>query len=110
MRAGKLRHPITIQRPVEARDDFGSVTPTWEIFATTRAEILGLSGREFFAAQQVNSEITTKIKIRHRAGILPTMRVLHGSTVYQLAAPALDPTGRGEELHLLCTLVNEEAP
>lgn len=105
MRAGQLRHQITIQRPVETQDAAGGVVTSWVDVASPRAEVVGLAGREYFAAQGVHSEITTKIRIRYRAGLSATMRALHGATVYEIAAPPLDPTGKRDELHLLCKVV-----
>lgn len=103
MRAGQLRHQITIQRPVETRDAVGAVVTEWQPSPPVWAEVGDISGREYFAAQAVNAETTTRIRIRHRAGIVPKMRVLHPltGTVYDIQA-VLDPTGRRQELHLMC--------
>lgn len=105
MRSGPLRHLIQIQQATETRDAVGGIVTTWSAVASPRAEIITLSGREYFAAQAVHSETTTRIRIRHRAGIVPKMRVLHGSTTYDILAP-IDPDGRKEELHLFCKVVS----
>jgi SPP1 family predicted phage head-tail adaptor len=99
MRAGDLRHTITIQQKTETADAMGGIVQTWSDVVTVRAEVRALSGREFFAAQQVNSEISVKIRIRYRTGIDSTMRAVHGSDIYDIQAVL--PVGT-TELHLMC--------
>ncbi|MGY4892378.1 UNVERIFIED_CONTAM: head-tail adaptor protein [Xanthomonas axonopodis] len=77
--AGKLRHRIRIEQQVITRDDDGVQTMTWQpIHASTlAAAIEPLSAREFIAAGAGQGEITARITIRHRAGILASMRAVH---------------------------------
>jgi len=85
MRAGKLRHKVTIQAPGLTQDpDSGDMVPGWTDFAFVWASIEQLSARDFIAAQANQSEITARIVIRYREGILPTMRILHRSKVYAI--------------------------
>lgn len=76
MRTGRLRHRIIIQQRTETQGTTGEVTWTWSEFATVWASIEPLAGRQFFAAQQVQTAISTQIRIRHREGITAKMRVL----------------------------------
>jgi len=101
MRAGKLRHRVTIQQQTKTQDSTGSVIPSWSALATVWAAIEPLSGRELFSASQVQSSVTTRIRIRARDGITPKMRVLHGSTVFDIEAVLPDPT-KNREIHLMC--------
>lgn len=84
MRAGKLDQRITIQRLDLVQDAIGEIVQTWVEVAVLWASVIDLSGREFIAAQAVTTEVTTKILIRYRAGILPSMRVVHGSDIYDI--------------------------
>lgn len=85
MRAGHLRHRVTLQRPGLSQDpQTGEPVPGWQDVALVWASIEPLSAREFIAAQAGQSEITARIVIRHRAGVLPTMRVVHGGKVYNI--------------------------
>lgn len=79
MRAGSLRHLITIQRRQEYQDATGAVLWTWVPFATVHAAIRPLVGREYWGAAQVQSEITTEIRIRYLPGIHPKMRIVHSA-------------------------------
>lgn len=106
MRAGALRHFITIRQPVETQDGAGGLLTSWQNVANVWAEVVDLSGREYFSAQQVSSEVTTRIRIRYRSGVIPKMQVKDGDVDYDILA-VLDPTGRREELHLMCRRVNQ---
>ncbi len=82
MRAGDLRHRVTIQQLTTTRDAEGVTTETWTNVATVWAAVEPLQGREYFQAQAVNAEVTTRVRIRYRAGIVPTMRILFGFPAY----------------------------
>jgi SPP1 family predicted phage head-tail adaptor len=112
MRAGKLRHIATIQElPLgEAADDtFGQSGAEWrDVIARAWVGIEPLSGTELFRAQQVNPEITTRIRMRYRTGIRPDMRVVYRSKAYEVLA-VIDVEARGRELELLAK-VNPASP
>lgn len=83
--AGKLRHRITIQAPGLTQDPVtGEMLPGWTEFASVWASIEPLSARDFIAAQSGQSEISARIVIRYRPGVLPTMRIIHRSKVYAI--------------------------
>jgi len=47
----------------------GQVTKSWADFLTRSASVEPLQGRELFAAQQIKSETTVKIKMRYDTGL-----------------------------------------
>lgn len=105
MEAGKLRHRVTIQSLSAGspqRTGSGQPDKAWATAATVWASIEPLRGREFFAADAVQSKVAVRIRIRYRAGITAAMRVLHGSTVYPIEA-VVDPENRHVELQLMCS-------
>lgn len=80
--AGRLRHRVRIEQPVEDRDeDSGAVITTWALVAEVWAAIEPLSTREFIQAAAVQSEITGRIVIRFRDGLTPDMRIIHNGRV-----------------------------
>jgi SPP1 family predicted phage head-tail adaptor len=81
---GRLRHRVTIQRPVTVQNvTTGELSTSWAtVVANIAAAIEPLSVREFIAAQGMQSEITARIVIRYRAGLTAEMRIVHGSRVY----------------------------
>ncbi len=102
MRAGDLRHRITIQELTEVKDPLsGEVTNDWKDICTIWAEIRALRGREYFAAQQTIAESSHEITIRYRKGIKPTMRAVHDDRIFDIQA-VLDKDGKMRYLSLVC--------
>jgi len=102
MRAGKLRHKITIQYCPEpqSQDSYGAVIKNWSDYATVWASIEPARGREFWESQQINAEVTAKITIRYLAGITPKMRVKYGSRIFEIIS-VINPEERNRELQLM---------
>jgi SPP1 family predicted phage head-tail adaptor len=107
MRAGLLRHVITIQNETVTRDATGAEVVTWGAFLTARAAIENLSGSEAFASNidQRLAQRMTKITIRARDGLTTKMRVLHGSAVYNIEQIIQDRT-QAREINLICEEIN----
>lgn len=106
MNIGKLRHRITLQKQINAQNDYGAFVTQWQDIATVWAEIKPLSGREYFSAQQVQSEVTTQIWLRYRNDIEPTMRVTHNGKHYDIIS-VLNHQGRNKALQLMCKDVQD---
>lgn len=107
MRAGRLRHLLTIEEPYESEDAFGEPIPSWQSLAEVWGRKTDLSGRELFQAQQVNAEVTTEFEIRHRTDVDARMRVVCDDICYGIRS-VQDPEGLGERTVLLCArTVNE---
>lgn len=105
MNPGNLNKRITLQQQTEEQDASGQLLDNWADIATVWAAIEPLSGREFFAAQQVNSEVTTKIRIRYRDGIKAYMRIKYGERIFDIQS-VIDPKEQHKELVLMCREVN----
>lgn len=101
MRIGSLRHRITIQKFDKVDDGGGGYEETWVAVATVSASVSPLQGKERYEAQQIQSSLSHKIKMRYRDGILPTMRVLFGARIFNIIS-VIDPDERHRELDLLC--------
>ena len=59
------------------------------------------AGREFVAAGALQSELTTKIRIRYRPGITSADRVTHDGKVYDIAS-VIDYRSARRDLVLMC--------
>lgn len=104
MQAGKLRHPIQLQHKITPRDpvtgDF--LAPAWVEFAKVWAAVEDLSARDMIAAKAGQSQVTARMVIRYRAGVLPTMRVVHRGEIYSIeGSPLADRKSGLEYLTLL---------
>ena len=101
MNIGKLRHRITLLKQVNEVNDYGASVQIWRTVATVWAEVRPLSGREYFSAQQVQSEVTTQIWLRHIDGIKPTMKVKFGKREFEILS-VLNTQERDVSLQLMC--------
>ncbi|WP_373882655.1 phage head closure protein [Acinetobacter pittii] len=103
MQAGKLKHRITIQRPINTQDPVtGKLIQTWENFKSIFAEVTDLSTRDVIAAKAANSSIQARAKVRYSTTtkqINSTMRVLFEGYYYKIDGnPMRDPDSRREYL------------
>ena len=99
--SGRLRHRIIIQSQSTTKDTHGQAVTTWTDVATVWAAVEPIRGREFFAAAQINSEVTTRIRIRWRSGVTAAMRVSFDSRIYDIQA-VIVPTEVHDEMQLMC--------
>ena len=105
MRAGDLNKRITLYELVTgspAKDEFGEPNTSWEALDTVWASIEPISGREFWAQQQVQSEITARIRIRYRDDITPGMKAEYQSKTYAIKN-VIDKDEKHAELQLMCS-------
>ena len=102
---GKMRHRITFQKFNGEKDSFGDPLQAddsnWTSVATVWAAIDPLSGREFYAAQQSQSEVTHNIRCRYRAGLNTAMRILYGSRKFSIVS-IIDWEERHQSLLIKC--------
>ena len=111
MPIGKRRHRVSIETITTTQDAYGQkagdVTPgiPGTVFATVWAEVKDLSGAELFAAQQMNSQVTTLIGCRWILGVLPSMQARYTTGGQARVFDILnvtDPEGRRRDLRLMC--------
>ncbi len=105
--AGSLNRRITIQKLGQMHDEWGSPIPgaeNWVEVAKPWASIKNLSGLGVIKADAQVSVVKTSIRIRYRTDITAGMRVLHGTTVYDIKAVLPDDAGR-EHVDLVCEVV-----
>lgn len=101
MRAGKLRHHITIQHQSLAQDpNTGAMVHEWAELTKTFASIEPLSARDFIAASAVQSEVIARIVIRYRDDVEAGMRILHRGKVYTIKGVLADTDSGLEYLTL----------
>lgn len=87
MTIGNLSHQITIRSLQLVQDPVtGEMVESWADLATVWGSIEGVSGREFLASSAEHSQTTHRITIYHRDDLTPTMRLVSGSTEYQVKA------------------------
>jgi SPP1 family predicted phage head-tail adaptor len=99
--AGRLRHLISIQQQTTTQDSYGEAVNTWtDVYANIWASVEPLQGREFFSGEKFQSEITHRIRMRYKSGLLPKQRVKFG-TRYFYVTDIINPQERNKELQLM---------
>lgn len=110
MNPGRLRHRVRIEKEDYLRDSHGDIirdpitgetSRGWVEVATVWAAVEPLQGREFFESGAVQSQVTTRIRMRYRPGLTPAMRLVHGDDVHEIEA-IIDPQTRHEQLQIMC--------
>lgn len=78
MKAGDLRHLVTVEELSSGSTTFGTrgqVVKTWRRKARVRAAIMPLRGREVEVARQLFASATHKITCRYFKGASPRQRI-----------------------------------
>ena len=87
MQAGKLKHRITIQQRNSGRDAAGQPVLTWsDIAQNISASIIHQTGLQVLKAGAEVSIVKSSIRVRYITGITAGMRIVHGSTIYDIKA------------------------
>jgi len=105
MRAGKLKHLVTIQSPAGTRDAVGERTTSWVDVDDVMAAIMPVKVEERFVAPQLRGSITHKLHIRYSseiAGVDSTWRVVYGARAFTIDG-VRDIEERHHMVELLCT-------
>ena len=107
MQAGKLDRQIVLKSYSETKGSAGGITETYTDVATFWADVIDLRGNQFFAAQQVNSGITTKFRIRYRSDIDARWRIGWKGKEYDIIGVPVE-VGRNETLEIMARARDEE--
>lgn len=100
MRAGQLRHQVTVKSPTHASDGMGGVTTTWGTVTVCWASVEPLRGREWVESHLENADVTGRIIMRYKSGILPTYQVYFGSRTFEVLS-VINKDERNREMELM---------
>ena len=105
MRAGDLRHRVSLQRQAASKDSFGQRLLTWETMTQMQCRISPISGKEAAIAGQMRSEITHEISCRYRPEfadpkIASTYRILFGNRIFNISS-SVNRDERNREMTLM---------
>lgn len=94
MKAGVLRHRVTLQSVSQSRGVNGEVIDSWSDYATVWADFHPLSGKEYIAAGAQRGQVMARVTIRYDASVTETMRLTFDGSTYAIHAVLPDPTAR----------------
>jgi SPP1 family predicted phage head-tail adaptor len=98
---GEFRHIITFQKETNIENAYGETDNIWEDVLQTRGGIYPISGKEFYAAERVNSELSHKVNMRYVPNITPDLRINFEGRIFQIIS-VINFQERNVELQLLC--------
>jgi SPP1 family predicted phage head-tail adaptor len=102
--AGRLNKRVIIQSPSIARNNHGEALTTWATVTTVWGSVEPISAKEVAVAQTFKGEVSHKVTIRYRAGVLPTYRLSVGGRPFTING-IVDDKERHESLEIFCTEV-----
>ena len=105
MRAGRLHHLVTLQRPVFNTAADGERVKTWIDVEDVYAEMNFIRGSEYLTAREQHSNITGRFKIRYRDDIDRTWRVKFEARLFELAS---EPIRLGDRFDALEFFIMED--
>ena len=94
---GKLRNRVTIQQEGKTSDGQGGYSLGWTALDTVWCRITPIRGEERIQAGGLESSVTHRARIRYRSDVTAGMRLLLGSTAYNIRA-VLNPDERKQYL------------
>ena len=102
--SGTLRHRIIFQSFNGETDSYGDILDeddaNWTDSRKRWASVQPISGKEFYAAEQSQSEVTHKIRCRYFPGATPKMRILFNNRKFKIIS-ILDFNEHHEELLIM---------
>ena len=105
MRAGQLRHTVSIQEQTDTSDGMGGFTTSWaDILGmdAVKAAIWPLSAKESLDSLKLELQVTHKIRIRYRSGITAKNRILFGTRTFNIIS-LINNDERNISLDILAT-------
>lgn len=101
MRAGLMRERVTLLSKSVTRDAIGGEVITWAEEDEVWADVEQLTGREYFGAQQIESEAEIRFRIRYRTDVTSAWRIEWRDTEYEIVAPPANVKMRNAELEII---------
>ena len=106
MKAGQMRHRITIQNFTTIELPSGEEKEVWFDVATVWAEVKAISGRELVASGAEKAEATIRVWMRYRTDVTAASRLLclngpFKGAVLEITGPPI-PDPKGTRLEILC--------
>ena len=106
MRAGKLRHRITLQSRTLLQNGLGENEETFNTYAAMWAEVIPTGGKERDFHSQIYAEASYKIITRKWYDISETDIILFKNKRLQIVAPPINIGERNYAMEIYCKEVD----
>lgn len=84
MTIGKMKQRITIERFTTSTNEWNEPIEEWAVHKTLWSDIQPLTGREYWAAKAVHSEVEGKAVIRYLEDLKPTDRIKYKERILEI--------------------------
>jgi len=101
IRAGKLRQVITYQAKTQTVDDYGGPVEAWADFATVRASVAPLIGKDMLSSMAAQSTAEMRINHRYLAGVTSAMRIIWEGSEYEIVGEPANVHGLSREIEVM---------
>ncbi|WP_439259309.1 phage head closure protein [Lonepinella sp. BR2930] len=105
IKAGKYNKVITLQNRNYAKEKesghSSGYNPIWEDFATVRASVEPIQGREYFSGPFQMGENIIRVRIRYIDNVDRKMRIKYGDRLLSIYS-VIDSKDEHRELQLMC--------
>lgn len=91
---GNLDRRVTIEQQSSSQDGAGQPVLTWTTLATIWANVRYLNGVEPLKADATTAQAKASIRIRRRTDVTAAMRVVYGTSTFQILAVLQDEESR----------------
>lgn len=98
----RLNQRVTVQNKTVTRAANGEEIVTWVQHAVLWASVAPIRGREFFAAAQMQGAADYRVTLRWNSTITRDMRLVHGSSVLEIASEPINVRSENRWLELMC--------
>lgn len=100
VRAGKLRQVIKYRVKTVTTDSYGGPVETWADFATVRASVAPLIGKDMMASMAAQSTAEMRINHRYLAGVTSAMRIMWDGAEYEIVGEPANVHGLSREIEV----------
>ena len=104
MRAGNLRHRISIQEQTQTPNGMGGFSIAWAAITgmdSVPCAIWPMNSKEQLDAMKLESLATNKIRIRYRAGITSKNRMVFGSRIFNILGAPINFDEKSRQLDFI---------
>jgi SPP1 family predicted phage head-tail adaptor len=101
------RHPLTIQLNTPTRSTRGAEVDSWTTLASVLGDVSPLGSREFYAAQQTNSEIVYEVRLHYRPDVTSGMRILWNGQTLEIVGPPRNLGSRNRDMIARCRVIEQ---
>lgn len=104
--AGRLNNVIDIVVATNTVNSSGFIENTYTAIKTVRAEVLGLSSKEYFVNNNTNLKTIKKIRVRTTEDITTKTLIKYKEDIYKIEE-IIDVNEQGLYLELICKNIKE---